>query len=88
MSSPTANITSVLKESRLFSPTGRVRGPGPQVKSLAEYERLWQRRQGRPRGLLERTGRGAALVPALDPGAWNGRKPHAQWFVGGRLNVS
>ena len=40
--SPAANITSVLKETRVFPPPAEFAAQA-HVKSLAEYEALWQR---------------------------------------------
>ena len=42
MSNPAANITSVLKEKRLFPPSPEFAGRA-HIKSLADYEKLWKR---------------------------------------------
>src|SRR5713226_8278543 len=87
MSSPAAaNITSVLKESRTFPPTPEFTA-GAHIKSLAEYERLWQQAKDDPESFWGEQAEslhwfkrwGKVLV-------WN--EPHAQWFAGGKLNVS
>jgi len=50
MSSPAAaNITSVLKETRVFPPSGEFAAQA-HVKSVAEYESLWQRARDDPNG--------------------------------------
>ncbi len=87
MSSPTAsNITSVLKETRQFPPSAEFAAQA-HIKSVAEYERLWQRAADDPRRLLGRAGRIAALVPASGTRCLIWNEPHAQWFVGGKLNA-
>ena len=43
MASPSPNITSVLKETRSFPPSADFSAQA-NIKSLAEYERLWQRK--------------------------------------------
>ncbi|HLJ92910.1 MAG TPA: acetate--CoA ligase [Gemmataceae bacterium] len=85
-SAASANITSVLKETRVFTPPPEFAAHA-QVKSLADYEQLWQRGKDDPEGFwadqaeqlhwFERWNK--VLV-------WN--EPHAQWFVGGKLNAS
>jgi acetyl-CoA synthetase len=87
MSSPTpSHITSVLKETRVFPPPPEIAAHA-FVKNLAEYERLWQRGQDDPEGfwsdqaeLLHWFQRWSKVL------VWN--EPHAQWFVGGKLNAS
>ena len=82
-----SNITSVLKETRQLPAAARVRRRRPHVKSLAEYEKLWQRGQRRPRRLLGRAGRALHWFKPWDKVLdWN--EPHAKWFVGGKLNAS
>ena len=51
MSSPAAgtNITSILKETRQFPPPVEFAAHA-QVKSVAEYEALWQRAKEDPQG--------------------------------------
>jgi acetyl-CoA synthetase len=85
-SPPTANITSVLKETRVFPPPPEFAAQA-HVKSVAEYERLWQRAKDDPEGFW---GEQAELLHWFQRWSkvlvWN--EPHAQWFVGGKLNVS
>lgn len=87
MSSPASpNITSVLKETRLFRPPAEFAARA-QIASLETYERLWQQGKDDPEGFWgELAGKlhwdrkwDRVLV-------WN--EPHAQWFAGGKLNVS
>src|ERR1700730_17565999 len=87
MSSPgTSNITSVLKETRVFPPAPAFAARA-HIKSVAEYEKLWQQARDDPQGFW---GEQAASLDWFKPWdqvlVWN--EPHAQWFVGGKLNVS
>ena len=88
MSSPAnPNITSVLKETRSFPPPPEFAAKAAH-REHGRVRKALAARQGRSRGLLGGTGRVAR------PGCkhwdkvlvWN--EPHAQWFVGGKLNVS
>ena len=85
-SPPTSNITSVLKETRTFPPPPAFAARA-HVKSLAEYEQLCQRGHDDPEGfwaeLAQRLHWFQPWNKVLD---WN--EPHAQWFVGGKLNAS
>jgi acetyl-CoA synthetase len=86
MSSPTANITSVLKEKRLFSPSPEFAARA-HIKSLAEYEKLWKRGKDDPEGFwAEQAKELSWFKPWTKVLNWN--EPFAQWFVGGQINVS
>jgi acetyl-CoA synthetase len=86
MTSPAGNITSVLQETRTFPPPPAFSAQA-HVKTLAEYERLWQRAKDDPEGFWAEQAEGLAWVRKWDKVlVWE--EPHAQWFVGGRLNVS
>src|SRR5437764_10373297 len=87
MSSPAAtNITSILKESRQFAPPAEFSAQA-QVKTLAEYEKLWQRAKDDPEGFWSEQAESLHWFKRWDKVLiWN--EPHAQWFVGGQLNVS
>ena len=87
MSSPgAANITSVLKETRVFPPPADFAAKA-HIKSLAEYEKLWQFARDDPQRFWAEQ---AASLDWFKPWdqvlTWN--EPHAQWFAGGKLNVS
>jgi acetyl-CoA synthetase len=86
MSSPsTANITSVLKETRKFPPPPEFSARA-QVKSLADYEQLWQRAADDPEGFWAEQARALHwFEPWKQVLVWN--EPHARWFDGGKLNV-
>ncbi len=87
MSSPSnANITSVLKETRSFAPPPEF-AAAAHIKSLADYERLWQRGKDDPEGFWAEQAESLQWMRRWDKVlTWN--EPHAQWFAGGQLNVS
>jgi acetyl-CoA synthetase len=87
MSTPSpSHITSVLKETRLFPPPPAF-AAAARISSVEAYEKLWQRAKDDPEGFWgEQAGN---LTWSKRPDkvlVWN--EPHAQWFVGGKLNVS
>jgi acetyl-CoA synthetase len=86
MSSPSTNITSVLKESRVFHPSAEF-SEKAHVKSMAEYEALWQKGKDDPKQFW------ADQAESLDWFTkwhtileWN--EPFAKWFLGGKINAS
>jgi acetyl-CoA synthetase len=87
MSSPAAsNITSVLKETRQFPPPPAFAARA-HIKSVAEYEQLWQRARDDPEGFWGEQAQTLHWFRRWDRVlVWN--EPHAQWFTGGRLNAS
>jgi len=87
MSSPaTANITSVLKETRQFPPSKEFAAQA-HVKSMAEYEKLYQRAAADPEGFWAEQAEALSWFKKWDKVlAW--KEPHAQWFVGGKLNAA
>ncbi len=81
-----ANITSVLKETRQFPPPPEFVARA-HIKSPAEYEQLWKRADQDPEGFwAEQAEKLHWFTRWNQVLVWN--EPHAQWFVGGRLNVS
>jgi acetyl-CoA synthetase len=86
MSSPSSNITSVLKETRSFPPSAEFAAHA-HVKSLAEYETLFKRAADDPEGFWAEQAESLAWftkwTKVLE---WN--EPFAKWFVGGKLNAS
>src|SRR5439155_4603751 len=86
MSSPSSShITSILKETRQLAPTKEFQPL--HVKSLADYERLWQRGKDDPEGFWAEQAESLHWFQKWNKVlVWN--EPHAQWFVGGKLNVS
>jgi acetyl-CoA synthetase len=85
MSSPGTNITSVLKETRQFPPPAEFAARS-HIKSLAEYERLWQRAKDDPQGFWAEQAETLAWFKKWDSVLiW--KEPHAQWFAGGKINA-
>jgi acetyl-CoA synthetase len=87
MTSPaTPNITSVLKESRVFPPPPEF-SKQAVITSLAEYEALWRRAKDDPEGFWAEQANELHWFTR-----WNQvlewREPHARWFTGGKINVS
>jgi acetyl-CoA synthetase len=87
MSTPTTNIESLQQEARVFPPSPEF-AQAAHVKSLAELEALQAEASSDPEGFWGRMA-SAELhwfkkwdrVLQWDP-------PHAQWFLGGKLNIS
>jgi acetyl-CoA synthetase len=80
-------IDTVMQEKRLFPPP-REFAAKARIKSLAEYEQLWNRAAGDPAGFWgELAGEELHWFQPFDkPLVWN--EPFAQWFAGGRTNAS
>jgi acetyl-CoA synthetase len=86
MASPSSHITSVLKETRSFPPPKEFAAQA-HVKSLAEYEKLYQSAKDNPEGFWAQQAESLQWIKRWDKVlVWN--EPHAQWFAGGKLNVS
>jgi acetyl-CoA synthetase len=80
-----ANITSILKETRQFPPP-----PGfaaqAHVNDLADYEKLWQRAKDEPQGFWAEQAESLHWFQRWNKVlVWD--EPHAQWFAGGKLNA-
>src|SRR5579884_3452631 len=83
---PAANITSVLREKRVFPPPPAFSARA-HVKSMDEYERLRQRAGDDPQGFWAEQAESLHWFQRWDKVlVWN--EPHAQWFAGGKLNAS
>ncbi len=86
MSSPTTpNITSVLKESRIFPPPAEFAAQA-HIKSQAEYEKLWQRAHDDPEGFWAEQAAALTWFKKWDK-VLEWKEPHAKWFLGGKLNA-
>lgn len=85
-SDPSANITSVLKETRKFAPPAEFASQA-HIKSLDEYEKLWQRAKDDPEGFWAEQAGSLDWFKRWDK-VLEWKEPHAQWFVGGKLNAS
>jgi len=81
----TSEITSVLKESRLFAPPPEFSRQA-LVPSMAEYERLWTWAKDRPEEFWAEQ---AKMLDWFSPWSkvldW--KEPFAQWFVGATINA-
>jgi acetyl-CoA synthetase len=86
MSEPSATITSVLKESRVFLPPPSF-SANALIKSPEQYELIWQRARDDPEGFWGEQAESLHWFSRWDKTLiWN--EPRAQWFAGGRLNAS
>lgn len=85
-SSAGTNITSVLKETRVFPPSAEFSAQA-HVKSLAEYETLWQRARDQPEAFWAEQADELHWFKRWDK-VLEWKEPHAQWFVGGKINAS
>ena len=79
-------IDTVLKEQRVFEPSQEFRSRA-HVKSLAEYDKLYQQAEQDPEGFWAGIARELHWFKPWDRVLdWN--LPFAKWFVGGQLNLS
>jgi acetyl-CoA synthetase len=80
-------IDSVMQETRVFPPSAEFSAKA-RIKSLAEYEELWNRAKADPVKFWSDIAREELhWFKPFDQGlVWN--EPFAQWFVGGETNVS
>jgi acetyl-CoA synthetase len=86
MSSPATNITSVLKETRLFPPPPEF-SANAHVKSAADYDRMWQRAKDDPEAFWAQQAEGLHWFKKWDSVlVW--KEPHCRWFDGGKINAS
>src|ERR1051326_1271603 len=80
------NIESHLKETRIFKPT-RAFAKHARIKSLAQYRRMHRESIRQPEKFWGREARELSWQkPWKRLLKW--KAPFAQWFVGGKLNVS
>jgi acetyl-CoA synthetase len=87
MSAASGQIDTVMHESRLFPPSAEFSAKA-RIKSLAEYEELWNRAKADPVKFWSDIAREELhwFKPFEQGLVWN--EPYAQWFVGGETNVS
>jgi acetyl-CoA synthetase len=87
MSSPSGpTIESILQEKRSFPPPADFAAQA-HVPSLAEYERLWKQAHDDPEGFWGEQAKSLAWAAPWEK-VLEWREPHAQWFVGGKINAS
>jgi acetyl-CoA synthetase len=80
------SISSLLQEKRTFPPAAEF-SRNAHVKSLAEYERLWNEAKDRPDQFWGRYAEDLHWFRKWDRVLeWN--EPYAKWFVGGQTNLS
>ncbi len=81
------NIDSVLKETRLFPPPAAFQKHAA-IGSLAEYERLWSFSAEDPERFWSEQAESLLTWSSKWTKTLDWKLPHAQWFVGGKLNAS
>jgi acetyl-CoA synthetase len=86
MSSATTNIESVMHEERVFPPPEEF-SKNAHIKSMEEYERLCAEAARDPEAYWARMAEELDWFKKWDT-VLKWEPPHAEWFVGGRLNVS
>jgi acetyl-CoA synthetase len=80
------NITSVLKETRQFPPSADF-AAAAHIKSLSEYEKLFNQAKDDPEGFWAKQAESLHWFKKWDT-VLSWKEPHAQWFIGGKLNAS
>ncbi len=82
-----ASIATVMQEERLFPPSAEF-SANSRIPSLEAYEQLWNEVAADPVAFWEKTGREELhwFEPFTETLRWN--EPYAEWFVGGKTNVS
>ncbi|HXG47941.1 MAG TPA: acetate--CoA ligase [Methylomirabilota bacterium] len=84
---PSATITSVLHEDRVFKPS-REFSKQAHIKSLADYQRLYRESIRSPEKFWGRQAKQELVWTKPWKKVLQWREPFAKWFVGGQLNVS
>src|SRR5579863_196489 len=79
-------IDSVLNEQRVFEPSEEFRA-GAQIKSRAEYDRLYQEAKDDPDGFWAKIAQELHWFKPWDS-VLEWKLPFAQWFLRGELNIS
>jgi acetyl-CoA synthetase len=85
--SPSGQLDTVMQEKRLFPPSAEFSAKA-RIKSLAEYEEIWNRAKTDPAKFWGDLAREELhwFKPFTEALQWN--EPFAEWFVGGETNVS
>ncbi len=81
------HITSSLKETRSFPPPKEFQSRA-HIKSMEEYERLWQYSAEEPERFWAEQAESLLTWSKKWTRVLDWKLPHAQWFVGGKLNLS
>ena len=87
MASASPNITSVLKETRVFPPSEAF-ASAAHISSAAEADRLRQWAENEPDEFWAEMAKSLHWFKTWDTVLDWSNAPHAKWFVGGQLNVS
>ncbi|HRI16704.1 MAG TPA: acetyl-coenzyme A synthetase N-terminal domain-containing protein, partial [Verrucomicrobiota bacterium] len=84
---PTNNIESLLQESRVFKPAPEFSAQA-QIKSLAQYKRLWKESVERPEKFWGKQAKQELVWFKPFNRVLQWKEPFAKWFIGGKLNVA
>ena len=86
MSEQTGQIDTVMHEERLFPPSAEF-AAAARIKSLDEYQALWDRAAADPVAFWEELARDELhwFEPFNKTLVWN--EPYAEWFAGGKTNA-
>ena len=87
MSTPTTNIQSLQQEARVFSPSESFAAKA-HIKSLAELEQLREEASSNPEAFWARMAEQELVWFRKWDRVLRWEAPHAEWFLGGRLNIS
>src|SRR5690348_6903382 len=84
---PSDQIDTVMKEVRVFPPP-KAFSERARIKSLEDYQSLWDEAAADPKKFWADLARDELhwFQPFEQPLVW--KEPFAQWFVGGKTNVS
>ena len=86
MSTQSTNIESVLTEVRLFPPSEEFTA-NAHVRGMEEYERLYAEAERDPEGFWAKQAENLHWFKKWETVLkWDA--PHAEWFVGGKINIS
>ncbi|MBD15144.1 MAG: acetate--CoA ligase [Planctomycetaceae bacterium] len=87
MTSSGGQIDTVMHEDRLFPPSAEFTGSA-RLKSMEEYQALWDQAQADPPAFWAKLAQEELhwFEPFHEALVWN--EPYAEWFVGGKTNVS
>jgi acetyl-CoA synthetase len=81
------DIESLLTESRVFAPSPEFAGTA-HIKSLADYEALYQRAAADPEGFWAEEARRLDWLQPFAQVLDESKAPFVRWFVDGKLNLS
>ena len=83
----TGQLDSVMHEDRVFPPTAETSARA-RIKSMDEYQQLWDKAAADPPAFWAELAKQELhwFEPFTKALEW--KEPHAEWFVGGKTNVS